>query len=243
MQTAPGTVAAGPGRRGDQRTVPDVLADRVSLLVLLGLGSFAIAVSFQHVMDFVREHGQHTTWVVVGTAVTVVALTLQAGLETYRDSRAGRGRGGPALLLGVAVVAELYANASTAPGGMLNRLVAAWPVLVAAAALALWTRRLQHAAEADERAGKTMTALLWDEVPAPVPPDDEELADTSTARERVLDILTRAARTGDEVPGPTELGRRASCSKQYASSVLSEWRSRPENQPGQTPLFAASAAA
>lgn len=161
---AHGAVAAGPVRSG-QRTASDVVADSVSLVALLALGGFALAVSFSHTMTFVREHGQRQGWVVVGTAVTVVLLTVQAGLETYRDSRAGRGRGWPAALLALAVVAELYANASTASASWSARLVAAWPVLVAAAALALWTRRLQHAAEAADKAGNTVAAALW-EIPA-----------------------------------------------------------------------------
>jgi hypothetical protein len=259
---ANGAVAAGPVRSG-QRTAADVLADTVSLAVLLALGGFALAVSFSHTMRFVHDHGQRQGWVVVGTALTVVGLTVQAGLETYRDSRAGRGRGWPALLLAVAVVAELYANASTATGGKVARLVAAWPVLVAAAALALWTRRLQHAAEAAEVAGDTVAAMLWD-----VPQedraalaeqlragqlveqnDDQEDEDEpgrgdqlaaartqGTARDRALRILDRTSAEGGELPGPTELGQLVRCSKQYAGQVITEWKARPENQPGQGAL-------
>lgn len=256
---AHGAAGVGPVRSG-QRTAADVLADMVSLVVLLALGGFALAVSFRHTMTFVRAHGQSQTWVVVGTALTVVGLTVQAGLETYRDSRAGRGRGWPAVLLGVAVVAELYANAATADGGKMARLVAAWPVLVAAAALALWTRRLQHAAEAAEVAGATVAAALW-EIPAEErpaaaaayreqlhededqeheePPAEEfadQLAAASTARERVLVILNGYSSMGRELPGPTELGDRARCTKQHAGSVLADWKARPENHAGQSAL-------
>jgi hypothetical protein len=246
-----GAVAAGPARSG-QRTAADVLADTVSLLVLLALGGFAIAVSFSHTMQFVREHGQRQTWVIVGTAVTVVCLTVQAGLETYRDSRAGRGRGWPAVLLALAVIAELYANASTASGGKMARLVAAWPVLVAAAALALWTRRLQHAAEAAERAGDTVSAILWD-----VPREDraalaeqlhdegqddepdpiaEKLAALPTAKDRGLFVLSAVSALGEPVPTAAELAERIGCTRQHAYTVLAEWQARPENQPGQGSL-------
>lgn len=257
---AHGAAGVGPVRSG-QRTAADVLADMVSLVVLLALGGFALAVSFRHTMTFVRAHGQAQTWVVVGTALTVVGLTVQAGLETYRDSRAGRGRGWPAVLLGVAVVAELYANAATADGGTMARLVAAWPVLVAAAALALWTRRLQHAAEAAEYAGSTVATMLWD-VPEQERPaaaaayreqlhededqeDDElpaaasvdQLAEAKTAKDRAAAILAGYSSTGRELPGPTELARLVRCSKQYAGSLLNDWQDRPENHPGQTSLI------
>lgn len=265
---AHGAVAAGPVRSG-QRTAADVLADTVSLAVLLALGGFALAVSFSHTMRFVHDHGQRQGWVVVGTALTVVGLTVQAGLETYRDSRAGRGRGWPALLLAVAVVAELYANASTAHGGRLAALVAAWPVLVAAAALALWTRRLQHAAEAAEVSGDTVAAMVWD-IPKedraalaeqlqgsqlPEQDDDQEHDEPGrgdqlaaartqgTARDRALRILDRTAAEGGELPGPTELGQLVRCSKQYAGQVITEWKARPENQPGQGALPGVLAAA
>jgi hypothetical protein len=126
-------------------------------------------------------------------------------------------------------------------------------VLVAAAALWLWTRRLQHAAEAAEQAGDTVAAMLWD-----VPQEDrravatthrevleqlhgQEHDDTSTARERVLEILSRARQSGNSLPGPTELGRLAGCSKQYAHGVRQEWQARPENQPGQLELADAAA--
>lgn len=249
---ASGAVRTGPGRSG-QRTTADVIADSVSLAVLLALGGFALAVSFSHTMQFVHDHGQRKGWVVVGTALTVVGLTVQAGLETYRDSRAGRGRGWPAALLALAICAELYANASTATGGRVARLVAAWPVLVAAAALALWTRRLQHAAEAAEAVAHRSPSfaatamgtggqepLLLDEEedqeqeePAPDPLADE-LAELRTARERALLILARA--NPAELPAAPELGERAGCSRQHAYTVLQEWRDRPENQPGQASL-------
>ncbi|MFB7692244.1 hypothetical protein, partial [Streptomyces sp. NPDC056140] len=212
------------------------------------LGVFAVAVSFSHTMDFVRQHGQTEQWIVVGTACTVVLLTLQSGLETYRDSRAGRGRGVPAYLLALGVGVELYANASTAPGDWLARGVAAWPVPVAAAALYLWTRRLQHSAEAAEQ-----TLLLVDvehqDVEPVAPPaveDDQEHEDEQrkfeedehdrtndedqeegTAKERVLRLLD-VVRDVEDAPGPTELALQAGCSKQYAAEVVKGWKKERE---------------
>jgi hypothetical protein len=130
------------------RTRADRLGDAVSLVILLGLGAFAIGVSFSHTMDFIRAHGQTRGWIVVGTACTVVGLTVQSGMEVWRDRRDRRPAGWPAALLAVGVVVELAANAATAAGSM-NRVVAAWPVPVAAAALHLWTRRLSFAAAAE----------------------------------------------------------------------------------------------
>lgn len=246
-QTTAGGVLGAPGGRG-KRTGADRLADLVSLVVLLGLGGFAIAVSFAHTEAFVRAHGQHQGWIVVGTALTVVGLSVQAGMEVYRDGRAGRGRGWPAVLLSVGVVVELVANASTVHGGgVVARVVAAWPVPVAAAALGLWTRRLQHAAEAAER------------VPAPAPEpeplryvreeehdQDEELPapeqlrplvvaghDGMSKRDRILAFLDQS----DHVPGPTDMGELVGCSKQYAATVIDEWRARPQNHPGQKTLM------
>lgn len=131
------------------RTRADRLGDGVSLVVLLALGAFAIAVSFSHTMDFVRAHGQSQRWIVVGTACTVVGLTVQSGMEVWRDRRDGRPAGWPAALLTVGVVVELFANAYGAQGA-LDKVVAAWPVPVAAAALHIWTRRLASYAAAEE---------------------------------------------------------------------------------------------
>lgn len=260
-KSAHGTAGVGPVRSG-QRTGADLLADVVSLVVLLALGGFAIAVSFSHTMVFVRAHGQSQGWVVYGTALTVVGVTVQSGMEVHRDSRYGRGRGWPAVLLAVGVVVELYANASTAGGPFMNRVVAAWPVLVAAAALALWTRRLQHAAEAADLAGDTVAATLW-EIPAERRPaaaaaylehnddqdqdddqdDDEpdpladELAALPTAKDRGLFVLSALSAMGEPVPSAAALAERIGCTRQHAHSVLNEWQARPENQPGQSRLF------
>jgi hypothetical protein len=234
--------AAGIGPVQIQRTGADRAADIVSLVILAALGGYAIAVSFSHTMTFVREHGQTEDWIVIGTACTVVLLTLQSGMETFRDSRAARGRGWPAVLLTVGVGVEFYANISTAPDDFLSRAVAGWPVLVAAAALGLFTRRLQHAAEAAEQ-----TLLLVDaerhllDIEHPADQDDthghdvdeqdddqeqehdrtnDEEADQGTLKERVLRLLHDA----DNVPGPTEVARQVGCTKQYASEVIRAWR-------------------
>ncbi|MFE7413157.1 hypothetical protein [Streptomyces laurentii] len=259
---ANGAVDGGPVR--GQRTGADVVADVVSLVILAALGAFAVAVSFSHTMDFVRQHGQSERWIVVGTACTVVLLTLQAGLETFRDSRAGRGRGWPALLLAVGVGVELYANMSTAPGDVLSRAVAGWPVPVAAAALALWTRRLQHAAEAAEQAPAAAVEPSaaehqddddqGDEVEhqdvdqdddqgdeVEHQGDDQDDAEQGTSKERILRLL----RDADAVPGPTEVALHVGCTKQYASEVIRAWKKEQEEQEpikGQTALDWAAAA-
>ncbi|MFD9053299.1 hypothetical protein [Streptomyces zaomyceticus] len=238
--------AAGIGPVRVQRTGADVVADVVSLVILAALGAFAVAVSFSHTKTFVREHGQTTEWIVVGTACTVVLLTLQSGMETFRDSRAGRGRGWPAVLLAVGVGVELYANMATAEGGLLNKAVAGWPVPVAAAALALFTRRLQHAAEAAEQA----LLLAPAERPRPpveqlpVPPveraaehppieDDDQEQEHDQEQEddqegTVKDRVLRLLRESDDVPGPTEVARKIGCTRQYAHEVIRAWR---EDQP------------
>lgn len=147
------------------RTRADRLGDAVSLAVLLLLGAFAVAVSFSHTMDFVRLHGQPHRWIVTGTACTVVGLTVQSGMEVWRDRRDGRTAKGSALLLAVGVAVELVANAAPAHGAV-NRFVAAWPVLVAAAALHLWTRRLTFAAAAEGAGRRTVPeAVAWDVPP------------------------------------------------------------------------------
>lgn len=219
-----GAVGGGPVRV--QRTGADVLADVVSLVILAALGLFAVAVSFSHTMTFVQAHGQDKPWIVVGTACTVVLLTVQAGLETFRDSRAGRGRGWPAVLLAVGVGVELYANMSTVGGGLLNRFVAGWPVPVAAAALALWTRRLQHAAEAEQlqQPGPLLDEHQEELADEWAPDDDDQDDDQEqgTVKERILQLLKTTS--PEDVPGPTEVALHVGCTKQYASAVIQEWK-------------------
>ncbi|MBZ3696038.1 hypothetical protein, partial [Phyllobacterium calauticae] len=96
------------------KTRADRVGDAVSLVVLLGLAGFAIAVSFDHTMDFVRSHGQVKDWIVIGTACTVVGLTIQSGMEVWRDRRDGRPAGWPGSLLAVGLAVELVANATSA---------------------------------------------------------------------------------------------------------------------------------
>lgn len=153
-------------------------------MVLLTLGGYAIAVSFAHTMQFIRDHGQNAGWIVVGTACTVVGLTIQSALEVYRDSRDDRPLGAPVALLCVGVAVELTANASTAPGGITNRIVAAWPVLVAAAALHTWTRRLAHYAAAETGPAPVDPSRRRDDVnsvPDTVPDDWAPFRNTAAA--------------------------------------------------------------
>jgi hypothetical protein len=245
MHKLNGAVAAGPVRI--QRTRADVLADVVSLVVLAILGTFAVAVSFSHTMTFIRAHGQTQGWIVVGTACTVVLLTLQAGMEHFRDARAARGRGWPAVLLAVGVGVELYANMSTAGGPFLNKVVAGWPVPIAAAALALWTRRLQHAAEAEAEAEREQLQPLLEygqEQAAPPADEDQEQDDDrgddqeqeqGTVKERILYLLQTTP--ADEVPGPTEVALQIGCTKQYASTVITTWQREREQVPGGQQTF------
>lgn len=193
------------------RTRADQLGDAVSLAVLLALGGFAIAVSFSHTMDFVREHGQSQRWIVVGTACTVVGLTIQSGMEVWRDRRDNRATGWPAALLTIGVLVELTANAAPAEG-IVNKVVAAWPVPVAAAALHMWTRRLAAYAAAEEDRGRRI-------VPDPVPLDfapfrndpapgagAAELDDVGAAAGRIDDEHQDQVDVVDERPLAVQLG-------------------------------------
>lgn len=183
----PGAGRIGPGG-SPKRTGADRAADTVSALILAFLVTFAVAVSFAHVMQFIRDHGQHVPWVVVGTASTVVGLTALGGIEVWRDSRARRKRGAPALLLAVGIAVELGANMATAPGSYIDRGVAGWPVGVAAAGVYLVTRRLQHAAEAAER-----VQLQHDE-PEPAERGVRTVADRLVERRDVWAEQLQAAR-------------------------------------------------
>jgi hypothetical protein len=243
--TTAGVVLSYPGRKTN-RTAADALADVVSLAILLALACFGVAVSFRHTMAFIAAHGQHTGWIIVGTACTVVLVTLQSAIEIWRDSRAGRGRGAPVLIFSVGVVVELAANASTATGGGLNAVVAAWPVPVAATAVWLWTRRLQHAAEAAERAALAEIDQAPAEAAGPAPLDPEPHAapldldqvEPTTIKERAFAALAAAERP---LTAP-ELADAVGADRRYAWRLLQEWEAAHDNQvPGQLDGLAAIA--
>jgi hypothetical protein len=251
------------------RTRADRLGDAVSLVILLGLGAFAISVSFSHTMDFIRAHGQTRGWIVVGTACTVVGLTVQSGMEVWRDRRDRRPAGWPAALLAVGVVVELAANAATAAGGM-NRVVAAWPVPVAAAALHLWTRRLSFAAAAEYSSiGVQVTttpvpeglpAVVVDEHQDDV--DDDQGADVDEHQAAVDELPVDLSAYRDPAGGTVkergaallkahpnlsadEIARVLDCTTRYGRMIRQEADSAAaaaEQIPGQLDMLAAAAA-
>lgn len=206
------------------RTRADQLGDAVSLAVLLMLGGFAISVSYSHTSEFIRTHGQHQPWIIYGTAATVVGLTVQSGMEVWRDRRDGRRTGWPAGLLGVGVLVELTANASTAHG-ITNQVVAAWPVPVAAAALHIWTRRLAAYATAEDEstarqystgAGADVVELaaadvVWASSTPTEPPVNLQSGWTAAATPDVVDL----AELGDQVDGQTVMARGVALLESY----------------------------
>lgn len=246
------------------RTRADRLGDGVSLAVLLALGGFAIAVSFSHTMDFVRAHGQTKDWIVVGTACTVVGLTIQSGMEVWRDRRDGRETGWPAALLTIGVLVELWANAAPAEGYM-DKVVAAWPVPVAAAALHIWTRRLAAYAAAESSAVPEPVPVVPEpprngpepvDEPAGHPDVDEHQDDVDEHQdELVVDVAALPGETVKEKGAALlllhphlsaeEIAAVLGCSDRYGRQIRQEADRRPvdEQVPGQLDGFEQIAAA
>ncbi len=239
------------------RTRADQLGDAVSLAVLLALGGFAIAVSFSHTMDFVRAHGQTKDWIVVGTACTVVGLTIQSGMEVWRDRRDGRETGWPAALLTVGVVVELWANAAPAEG-IMDKVVAAWPVPVAAAALHIWTRRLGAYAAAEEAVPEPVPAVPEPPRNGPEPAEEEPAGHPDVDEHQDQLVVDVAALPGETVKekgaallllhphlSAEQIAAVLGCSERYGRDIRKEADRRPvdEQVPGQLDGFEAIAAA
>lgn len=146
------TVPAGGGR-----------AIRVgTAIVVIAVAGFAAIVSYSHIYDLARAHGQSG---VAGRLLplSVDGLIVAASLVMLHEARSGRGA--PTLarvMLGLGVAATIGANVAYGAGfGVIGAVISAWPAVAFVGTAELLMVIIQRA----EQAG------TWVPEPAPVPTD------------------------------------------------------------------------
>lgn len=168
------SVCGASGERGA------VVADRVirasAALVVLAVAAFAAVVSYSHIYDLGRAHGQ------AGVAarllpLSVDGLILAASLVMLLEARGGRSA--PVLarvMLGLGVAATVAANvAYGAAHDLADATISAWPAIafIGSAELLISSIRRTRPVPANASAGSPGVSAVSGELPGAAPAPDE----------------------------------------------------------------------
>jgi hypothetical protein len=195
-QLGPDMAHSGPASTGD------AAIRRSTITVVCGVAAVAATVSYRHLYDLARDHGE-TGLTALALPLTVDGLIVAASLVMLHAAR--HSLQVPVLariLLGLGIAATIAANVAHGLGnGLIGAMVAAWPALslIGSYELLMWlvrtsasqsppssTIRLDEAVIAAKDAGKSIRAIA---------------RDLQISRRKVGTILARVDQNGPE-PGP-----------------------------------------
>jgi hypothetical protein len=130
QQDAPGQARTGPGRRGRRTIDGDTVIRVLAAIVVLAVAAFAAIVSYSHIFELGRHHGQD------GTAARLLPLSVDgliAAASLVMLHAARRKLDVPQLarwMLALGVGATVAANVEYGmPFGWLSAVVSAWPAV------------------------------------------------------------------------------------------------------------------
>lgn len=196
------------------KTTADQHILRATTGVVLAVAGFAAAVSYSHIYDLARAHGQNVTAARL-LPLSVDGLILAASFLILHEARAGREA--PTLarcMVGLGVAATVGANVLYGlHGGTLAAIVSAWPAVsfIGSAEMLMYLIRVSRT----RRAVPAKTPVVPHSVPEPSPRRVPARIDATPGR-RTLEEEFAAEIAAGRVPGIKRIQRRMGGSQDTA---------------------------